>query len=118
MSDQLLVLALLLVPLAAAVGVWALGPSRGDAVRSTSALASAAILLLALLLAGRFLSLPRETPDARDGQVNTFVPEFVPGSTPDNPNQTTWNILPVGKGNIQLFLGVDGINVWLVVLTA
>src|SRR5207247_110995 len=53
----------------------------------------------------------------------TFRPEFVPGSISTNPadpdcHTTTWNLLPLGPGAIQFYIGLDGLNVWLVVLTA
>ena len=60
-------------------------------------------------------------------EVPTFKPVFVPGSTEDNPHATTWNILRVADRDpqdshskpayIQFYLGVDGLNIWLVVLT-
>src|SRR4051794_32191116 len=106
MTDQLLVLALLLLPVAAAVVVWGLGPSRGPAIRAVSVAASVLMLLLALVLAADFVALERPAPE--EGVIPTFRPEFV----------TTWNILPVGESNIQFYLGVDGLNIWLVVLTA
>src|SRR5262249_21625739 len=45
-------------------------------------------------------------------------PEFVPGSTADTPHRTTWDLLPFDKAAIQFYVGVDGLNIWLVVLTA
>src|SRR5262249_38206016 len=42
----------------------------------------------------------------------------VPGSTAANPHATTWDLLSLGSGSIQFFVGVDGLNLWLVVLTA
>jgi NADH-quinone oxidoreductase subunit M len=47
----------------------------------------------------------------------TFQPEFVPGD-PGDTHGTTWNLLPIGGGTIQFYVGIDGLNVWLVVLTA
>jgi NADH-quinone oxidoreductase subunit M len=51
-----------------------------------------------------------------------FVPEFVPGD-PGDTHETTWDVLPLAKGNdkvrgIQFFIGLDGINLWLVALTS
>ena len=112
--EQLSVLGVLLVPLIAAVVVWCLGPARGPAIRLVSVLASLLTIALALYLAGAFMSLDR----TEAAQSSTFVPEFVPGATEANPHQSTWTVLPVGAGRIQFFLGIDGLNIWLVVLTA
>ena len=117
--DQLIVLALLVLPLAGAIVVWLLGPTRGPAIRSTSVAVSVVMLVLAAVLVTRFLSLDRTTVEAS----STFVPEFVPGSKAD-PHRTTWTLVPLAvnkeniPGGIQFFLGVDGLNVWLVALTA
>jgi NADH-quinone oxidoreductase subunit M len=114
--EQLGVLGVLLVPLIAAVVVWCLGPARGPEIRAVSVAASAFTIALAVYLAAAFLSLDR-TSEAYV-RSSTFIPEFVPGSTEDKPHQTTWTILPVGAGRIQFFLGIDGLNIWLVALTA
>ncbi len=42
----------------------------------------------------------------------------MPGSTETNPRATTWDLLPLGNSAVQFFIGVDGLNLWLVVLTA
>src|SRR4051794_9579774 len=112
MSTEI-VLALLLLPLAAAVLVWVLGPKRGDAVRTVSALTSVVMLLLALVLMGNYLELDRPPPAERP----TFAPAFVPGSSAGDPHRTSWNILTVGGSHIQFYLGVDGLNIWLILLT-
>lgn len=51
-----------------------------------------------------------------------FVPEFVPGD-PGSTHATTWNVLTFGRDNgrargIQFFIGLDGINLWLVALAS
>jgi NADH-quinone oxidoreductase subunit M len=112
--EQLGVLGVLLVPLAAAVVVWCLGPARGPAIRAVSVAASVVTIVLALYLAGAFMALERGSA----GQSATFVPEFVPGSSAEAPHQTTWTVLGIGPGPIQFFVGIDGLNIWLVVLTA
>jgi NADH-quinone oxidoreductase subunit M len=58
-----------------------------------------------------------DLPGIAEGK--TFQPEFVPGASSDDPHRTTWNMVTVGSaGAVQFFLGVDGINLWLIVLTA
>jgi NADH-quinone oxidoreductase subunit M len=118
-TEQLAVLLVLVIPLAGAVVVWCLGPQRGPAIRNVSVAASVVTLVLSLYLAGAFLSLPDRpgTLDARQNRL-TFVPEFVPGATAAKPHETTWDLVAFGKGHVQFFLGVDGLNLWLVVLTA
>jgi uncharacterized membrane protein len=133
MLEQVLLLVLLFLPLAAGVLVALLGEGRAQQVRWISALTSVICLGLALFLAGRFMALDR-TPvpepgkDLKAATVFTFEPEFVPGSpgkTLDaegkavpNPHGTTWQLIPLGQGAIQFFIGLDGLNVWLVVLNA
>jgi NADH-quinone oxidoreductase subunit M len=114
--EQIIVLALLLLPLVAAVVVWCLGPQQGPAIRAVSSATSVVLLLLAAFLAYSFLNQNRHF--ASSGSV--FVPTFVPGSTLSEPHKTTWTIVSLGRsdGNVQFFLGIDGLNLWLIVLTA
>src|SRR5262249_5008370 len=91
------------------------------AVRWISLLASIASVVLSLILAGRFMALEtsgKHPAPARDAAAITFSPEFVPGSTSADPHNTSWTMLNLGSGKIQFFLGVDGLNIWMVVLTA
>ncbi|MBY0230877.1 MAG: NADH-quinone oxidoreductase subunit M, partial [Gemmataceae bacterium] len=108
--------ALPLAPLLGAVLCWLLGPKRGPAVRSVSVAVSVICLALAAALTASYLSLL----DKRTGLGNgTFHPEFVPGSTEASPRDTTWNLVRFQDGGaIQFFLGVDGLNIWLIALTA
>jgi NADH-quinone oxidoreductase subunit M len=112
--EQWSVLGVLLVPLIAAVVVWCLGPARGEAIRAVSVAASAITLALAVYLAVQFAALDR----SKVRSSPTFVPAFVPGSSSEDPHRTTWAVLPVGPAAVQFFVGIDGLNIWLVVLTA
>lgn len=117
--DHHVLLWLLGLPLLSAVVVWCLGPTRGPAVRFVSLVSSLAVFALAAVLAGRFMAVQRaEKAIDPATKIATFVPEFVPGSTTDNPHATTWDLLPIGNGNVQFFVGIDGLNIWLIVLTA
>ena len=113
-----LVLLLLILPLAGAVAAALLGPGRAAAVRWVSLAATTATLAAAVAVAAGFMSLP-----PHDGATK-FQPEFVPGAAAVDPggppaHATTWNLVTVGQGTaIQFFIGVDGLNLWLVVLTA
>jgi NADH-quinone oxidoreductase subunit M len=116
-----LLVLLLVVPALAAVVIAILGRGREKAIRWISLGATLIGLALALILAGGFLSLPDRELAARKtpGYAAGFMPEIVPGADPKDPHQTTWHLLRLGNGaNIQFYLGMDGLNVWLIVLTA
>jgi NADH-quinone oxidoreductase subunit M len=111
MTDLLRVL--LLVPLGGAVVVALLGPSRTAAVRSVSLAATVVCAVLTLILAAGFASdqaaSPATTPVGLGVQATpTFHPSY----------ETRVDLLPLGPGMIQFYIGLDGLNVWLVVLTA
>jgi NADH-quinone oxidoreductase subunit M len=105
-----LVLYLLALPLLTAVAAAALGPRRGDAIRWLCLASTLVSLALAVAVASNFVGASRVSPPDRD--VPTFRPEMVTRTT----------LVPLGDGErpagIQFFVGVDGLNVWLVVLTA
>jgi NADH-quinone oxidoreductase subunit M len=111
-----MLLGLLIVPFVTAVIVAALGPARRDAIRWLSLAATLLGVLLAIAATVGFLQARAERPL---GFAATYRPELVPGAEAGNPHQTTWNILEFGRlGAVQFYLGMDGINVWLVCLTA
>jgi NADH-quinone oxidoreductase subunit M len=119
-APRLELLILLGLPIAGAVVVALLGPRRGDVVRWVSLGVSVVTLVLAALLAGQLIQIQ---PSGINPGALTFRPQFVPGSPSLDPAEagshvTTWDITPLGSGVIQFYLGLDGINVWLVVLTA
>jgi NADH-quinone oxidoreductase subunit M len=134
-QPRLELLVLLWLPLVAGIVVGLLGPRRAELVRWISAVVSVITLLLAVGLALRMMA----TNDERAEQVRqdrekpsnllTFHPRFVPGSPgpvreegrsrqDTDPYGTSWNILPLGQGAIQFYIGLDGLNIWLIVLTA
>lgn len=113
------ILCLLTIPTLAAVVVGLLGPRRVDAIRWISFVTAVISLVLTTSLSIRLWNLPRTTTPQ---SIPTFRPEFVPGSTSLNPvdpksHSTTWDVLPLGPGAIQFYVGLDGLNVWLVMLT-
>ena len=121
------ILALIAVPALAAVAAALLGPQRRPAIRWIAVVASCLTLLVAVSLTARFMHLTltqTRTPSASAGKgVPTFRPEFVPGAYGDDKHSTSWDLLPVGKstnrtGAIQFFIGIDGLNIWLILLTA
>jgi NADH-quinone oxidoreductase subunit M len=120
---QSLLLVLLALPAAAAIVVACLGQGRALLVRQISLGATLVGVVIALALAFGHLSESPTTPPDK-----TFRPIFVPGSTEAAPSRTTWNLIDfnVGRdpkafknaGAIQFYVGLDGMNVWLIVLTA
>lgn len=123
-ADQLMLLCLLFVPVAAAIVVAALGPRRLDAIRWISVAASVVTLLLAIVVTVSFTSLSRGQPQkAVAGPAGltlpTFQPEFVPGSPANgSAHDTSWAMVNLGPGVVQFYVGVDGLNVWMLLLTA
>ncbi|HMF13391.1 MAG TPA: NADH-quinone oxidoreductase subunit M [Gemmataceae bacterium] len=121
---QLLVPLMLLLPLIGAIVVAVLGPRRKDAIRWISLGTTLAGLLIALVLAVDFARLRQKTSNgfgetsAAKAKVPSFAPELVtrfallhlPGlseaARPDEPTA------------IRFYVGIDGLNIWLIVLTA
>jgi NADH-quinone oxidoreductase subunit M len=122
---QPLLILLLILPGVAAIAVACLGAERAQLVRQISLGATLAGAMLAVLLAGALLFARGDT-----GELRTFQPVFVPGSTADRPHDTTWNLIDFGAGRdaavknapklgaIQFYVGLDGMNIWLIVLTS
>jgi NADH-quinone oxidoreductase subunit M len=96
---------LLTIPAAAAVLVAALGPRRTKEIRWLSLAATVAGAVLAVLFA---VGVARHASKLATTTPATFQPEYTVRA----------NFLPLGNGGIQFFIGLDGINIWLVVLTA
>src|SRR5262245_31252761 len=110
----ILVLCLLVVPLATAVVVALLGARSGPAVRWVSLGSTLASAAIAVVIAVPFAALPR---------VQATQPETPLPDRPDfRPEMSlVFDLVPlrqVGGSAIQFFIGIDGLNVWLVVLTA
>jgi NADH-quinone oxidoreductase subunit M len=111
-----LLVCLLILP-AVAAAVVALLPERSTAaVRWISLGTTLICLLLAVILAAGFADIRAD--EGPGATAETFRPEIVPGAAAGNHHTTTWDFLSVGPGTIQFYIGLDGLNVWLVVLTA
>ncbi len=125
-SLRLLLPWLVFLPLASAGVVFALGR---PAKRIALALALVHVGLTALLVTGARPILADRTATSEAGKLD---PHFVPGDPTrgegTGPQRTAINLLslpsrsPTGSGgpgpNVQFFLGVDGINLWLVALAS
>jgi NADH-quinone oxidoreductase subunit M len=121
---HVLLLLLLALPATAAILVACLGAGRPLLVRQISLGATLLGLLFALVLAGGFMT------SRTAANHHTFRPDFVPGATAKQPHATTWNLIDFNQGHesrvkdapklgaVQFYLGIDGMNIWLIVLTA
>src|SRR5438445_2643950 len=136
MMDGLSVMLVLLLaaPIATAVIVAALGPRRADLIRWISLSSVSLSLLLTATLAVNYsaLVLTGRADSAASGsaKVATFRPVIVPGDPGitvkdavgnvhrEAAHATTWDLLHLGPGRVQFYVGLDGLNVWLVALTA
>ncbi len=115
-----LLLLLLILPLVGAVAAALTGAQRPDAVRWVSLAATVLTLIAAVIVAAGYVNLPVHS------HAGTFQPEYVPGSPfihaetmKEDVHATTWNLLKLRQGTtVQFYIGVDGLNLWLVVLTA
>jgi NADH-quinone oxidoreductase subunit M len=126
----ILLVALLTLPLVCAVIVAVLGSRQATAIRWISLGATSVCLLLALILASAFVDIRLRGEDKATALSKTFRPEMVPGAPAiikpvekgkapvEDYHGTAWDLLRIGNGTIQFYIGLDGLNVWLVVLTA
>src|SRR5205814_767662 len=111
---------LLVVPAVSAVVVAMLGHGRAQAIRLVSLAAVILDLILAAVLTIGFIDARDERPISQDkDRVATFRPEIVPGADfARDIHKTTWRFLSFGNlGAVQFYLGLDGLNIWLIVLT-
>lgn len=126
MSTVLLVL--LALPLIGAVIVAILGSQRLAMIRWASLGVALLCLILSIILAIGFhhqRSEPSYAEEHAQAKTNpTFLPEFVPGAHAEDRHKTTWSLFSLQTGDstsqggdIQFYLGIDGINLWLIVLT-
>jgi NADH-quinone oxidoreductase subunit M len=102
-----LLLILLALPLVTAILVALLGALRSEAraIRWLCLGSTVAGLVLAAILAGAYLQSHYAGTSRAEG---TFDPQFA----------TVFNVLSLGNTAIQFYVGLDGLNVWLVVLTS
>jgi NADH-quinone oxidoreductase subunit M len=129
---RFLVVALVVLPAIAAVVVAVLGPGRRELIRRICLGVTIVDALVALVVAVAFCGGRSIFVDSVQGQdkvfaitgrepipVTSFRPDIVPGATLEDAHRTTWTLIDLGpSGAIQLFFGIDGLNIWLIVLTA
>jgi NADH-quinone oxidoreductase subunit M len=127
-SVRILLLAVLLTPLLFASLVWLAGRSgHAGARRLASALALLHLgLTVALTIPAATVLLDQTEADGSGRAAGGFRPLFVPGDVRDgNTHSTTWDAFPVGvsvpglpPASVQFFIGLDGLNIWLVLLAS
>jgi NADH-quinone oxidoreductase subunit M len=115
MAMESLVLLLLAIPFGAGVVVALLGPDRTGLARQISLAATLVCLVVAAIVAvnyADFRARESQIPDTGEAKTPTFAPAFT----------TVHDLIRLGPASseeaIQFFVGLDGLNVWLVVLTA
>jgi NADH-quinone oxidoreductase subunit M len=123
--SQVLMLILLVLPLAAAVVTAVLGTARGGAIRAISLGATVLNLAVAVVLAVS-LAQPRLNPPNEVKSPQTIPP--APASSFHPWAEWTVELLPLSRtvsdttghklGAIQFHIGLDGLNIGLVALTA
>src|SRR5262249_3238028 len=120
---ELVPVMLLVVPALATVVVALLGRDRLAAIRWVALAATLVEAGLGCVVGAGVLGLRQREPLA--DKAITFQPEFVPGALPGDSHRTEWTMVSFRATNqqgepaaIRFFLGVDGISIWLVVLTA
>src|SRR4051812_30654724 len=113
-----LLICLLVLPVATAVVVALLGPQRGPAIRSLSLACTLVCLVLAVVLVVDF---------AGDKRVRTGLTDTGPNGAltfrPHERSRVRWDLVTLGQtaggtSAIRFDAGLDGLNVWLVLLTA
>jgi NADH-quinone oxidoreductase subunit M len=115
-----LLLLLLALPLVTAIVVALLGPGRAPTVRWISLASVLLSLLLALIISIQFAverAWKQPSVDAAKGPL-TFHADWIKFKTQENllPLHTSSN--GAVDSAIQFYIGIDGLNVWLILLTA
>ena len=128
---RILVLAVLFAPVAFAALVGLAGRSGYRSARRIASLGALVHLGLtaALAVPAVYVLIDRSETEEAYGHraANSFQPIFVPGDPSGDMGsyETAWNLFPVSSAPadlpppaIQFFLGIDGLNIWLVLLTS
>ena len=127
---RLLVLAVLFAPVASAVLVAVAGLSGYKLARRVASLGALLHLGLTVALAVPSVFVLMDRVEFETKLIKApreFQPIFVPGdpSLDSGSYETTWDLFAVSNGPselppsaIQFFVGIDGLNIWLVVLAS
>ncbi|HKA07606.1 MAG TPA: NADH-quinone oxidoreductase subunit M [Gemmataceae bacterium] len=127
--------ALLALPVVFAIALRFFDGSRAR-VAALMAAGLHLVLTLAIVFSGMFdiqndENLSRSIDRTKKQSERVFAPQFVPGDPMPNGKpsySTTWDVIPfhgtgaegerVRLGAVQFFIGLDGLNVWLVALAS
>ncbi len=127
---RILVLAVLFSPVLLAALVGLAGLSGYRAARRIASLGALLHLGLtaALVVPAAYVLIDRSSLQGSEPRsASQFQPLFVPGDPARDTGsyETTWNLFPVAPAPeglpppaVQFFLGVDGLNIWLIALTS
>src|SRR5579864_3202947 len=122
-SLRVLLLCILAIPAIAAAIVAALGPRVLPAIRWISLVAVLVNLILTIILGANAADLLQKRPESLTKPA--FQPICVPGDpgSQSETHATQWDLLRIQFGDerntaIQFYLGLDGLNIWLVLLTS
>jgi formate hydrogenlyase subunit 3/multisubunit Na+/H+ antiporter MnhD subunit len=91
------------------------GPKNASAIRTLSVGVSVACLLMAAYLCVAYLSIERPRYPLRVRLPSS--PNLYPVQRPINPTKLAGKSLPSAPA-VEFFFGIDGMNIWLVALTA
>jgi len=121
-GDRLLLPLLLAIPIGGAIVAALMGAQRGKSIRRVSLAATLSALALSIIIAWNYAESVAHAGSSRPrtDAPTTFLPQMVPGAdTSGDPSVTTWDLLSIGPNGaaVQFYVGIDGMNVWLVVLT-
>ncbi len=130
--QQALLLAVLATPLAAALLTAAVGARVAGLLAAAHVGLTALLILFAVGAVGARGEPGPHRAGLRVSAAQTFRPTSVPGDpgvpglTDSESHGTTWGLLALGPKSpagvpdpeVQFFVGVDGLNVWLVALTS
>ncbi len=127
-----ILLLLLMIPTCGALVVAFLGNNRTPVVRLVSLGVVSLNLLLSIVVAANYYATPHPTPkslptdpaSAKITDYPTFTPQFVPGAIEQDGEssalvRTSYKMIDLGPlGSVDFYLGIDGLNVWLILLTS
>ena len=130
---QSLLLVVLALPLVAGIGIGLLGLKSGTVARRVALWAALTHCVLTIMLILLSVESLQDRVGSRDAYGNpgtlaadTFNPLFVPGSDHlERGEGTNWSLLTLTPedrnspaATIDFYIGLDGLNVWLIALTS
>jgi len=124
-SDTALLLVIILVPFCCGITFILLGRDLYEFVRPIALLASLVALITMVCLIADIIPSLQSNATQELNAPHTFKPLAVPGDTGGDTERPTgrthWDLVPLNPNSrntmsIQLYFGIDGLNVWLIAL--